>query len=58
MLDKHFVTASAGSGTRGTYATTLTYPASAAGSATVKVWEPSAENGEPLGTVEIPVTLG
>ena len=58
VLDKHFVTATSGSGTRGTYATTLTYPAGTTGSATVKVWEPSAENGQPLGTVEIPVQLG
>ncbi len=58
VLDKHFVTATSGSGTRGTYATTLAYPAGTTGSATVKVWEPSAENGQPLGTVEIPVQLG
>ena len=58
VLDKHFVTATSGSGTRGTYATTLTYPAGATGSATVKVWEPSAENGQPLGTVDFPVSLG
>jgi germination protein M len=58
VLDKHFVTASSGSGTRGTYATTLTFPSGQTGSATVKVWEPSAENGQPLGTVEIPVRLG
>ncbi|MGZ4382061.1 MAG: GerMN domain-containing protein [Gaiellaceae bacterium] len=58
VLDKHFVTATSGSGTRGTYATTLTFPTGTTGSATVKVWEPSAENGQPLGTVEIPVQLG
>ena len=58
VLDKHFVTATSGSGTRGTYATTLTFPSGTTGSATVKVWEPSAENGQPLGTVEIPVNLG
>jgi germination protein M len=58
VLDKHFVTATSGSGTRGTYATTLTFPAGQTGSATVKVWEASAENGQPLGTVEIPVQLG
>jgi len=58
VLDKHFVTATAGSGTRGTYATTLAFPTGQTGSATAKVWEPSAENGQPLGTVEIPVQLG
>jgi hypothetical protein len=58
VLDKHFVTATSGSGTRGTYATTLIFPAGHTGSATVKVWEASAENGQPLGTVEIPVQLG
>ncbi len=58
VLDTHFVTATSGNGTRGTYATTLKYPAGQTGSATVKVWEPSAENGQPLGTVEIPVELG
>ena len=58
VLDNHFVTATSGSGTRGTYTTTLAYPTGTTGSATVKVWEPSAENGQPLGTVEIPVQLG
>jgi hypothetical protein len=58
VLDTHFVTATSGNGTRGTYATTLASPAGQKGSATVKVWEPSAENGQPLGTVEIPVQLG
>ena len=58
VLDEHYVTATSGSGTRGTYATTLTVPTGQTGSATVKVWEPSAENGQPLGTVEIPVQLG
>lgn len=58
VLDNHFVTATSGSGTRGTYATTLTFPSGQTGSATVKVWEPSAENGQPLGTVAIPVRLG
>jgi germination protein M len=58
VLDKHFVTATSGSGTRGTYATTLSYPTGTTGSATVKVWEPSAENGQPLGAVDFPVTLG
>lgn len=58
VLDRHFVTATSGSGTRGTYVTTLTYPDGQKGAATVKVWEASAENGQPLGTVEIPVQLG
>ena len=58
VLDKRFVTATSGNGTRGTYAATLTYPSGKTGPATVKVWEPSAENGQPLGTVEVPVQLG
>ena len=58
VLDKHFVTATSGSGTRGTYATTLANPDGQTGQATVKVWEASAENGQPLDTVEIPVQLG
>lgn len=58
VLDRHSVTATSGSGTRGTYVTTVAYPAGQTGAATVKVWEPSAENGQPLGTVEIPVQLG
>jgi hypothetical protein len=58
VLDKHFVTATSGSGTRGTYATTLANPDGQTGPATVKVWEASAENGQPLDTVEIPVQLG
>ena len=58
VLDGHFVTAASGTGTRGSYVTSVHFPAGRTGDATLKVWEASAENGQPLGTVEIPVRLG
>jgi hypothetical protein len=50
------VTASSGSGERGTFSATLDVDASP-GSITLVAFEPSAENGQPLHTVRIPLTL-
>jgi hypothetical protein len=48
------VTATSGSGTRGTFDTTISFTAS--GSISLVAYEPSAENGQPLHTVRIPLT--
>jgi germination protein M len=49
-----FVTASSGSGTRGTYDTTISFPHTG-GPLTLVAYEPSAENGKPLHLVRIPL---
>jgi hypothetical protein len=53
LLQK-FVTATSGSGTRGTYETTLTF-SDALVPRWLEVFEPSAENGRPLHMVRIPL---
>jgi hypothetical protein len=52
---KETVTASAGAPSRGTFDVALTAPAS--GSAEVVAYEPSAEDGSPLHTVRVPITI-
>jgi germination protein M len=52
-----FVTASSGSGTRGTYDTTISFPHTG-GPITLVAYEPSAENGKPLHVVRIPLREG
>jgi Immunoglobulin-like domain of bacterial spore germination/Sporulation and spore germination len=49
-----FVTASSGSGTRGTYDTTISFPHTG-GPLTLVAYEPSAENGKPVHVVRIPL---
>ena len=50
------VTATSGSGTRGTFDTTISFTAN--GSIWLVAYEPSAENGQPLHTVRIPLVAG
>jgi hypothetical protein len=57
LLVAETVTASSGSGERGTYEATLDVDASP-GPITLVAFEPSAENGQPLHTVTVPLTLG
>lgn len=52
---KQTVTASEGAPNRGTFDVTLTSPAS--GAAEIVAFEPSAENGQPLHTVTVPITV-
>jgi germination protein M len=52
-----FVTASSGSGTRGTYDTTISF-SHTGGPITLVAYEPSAENGKPLHVVRIPLREG
>jgi Immunoglobulin-like domain of bacterial spore germination/Sporulation and spore germination len=49
----HFATATSGSGTRGTYDVSIRIPGTGAGK--LVVFESSAENGQPLHQVEIPL---
>jgi hypothetical protein len=56
-LAERFVTATSGTGERGTFATTIAIPADLRGPVTLVVFEPSAENGEPLHVVRIPLVV-
>ena len=56
VLVAETVTASSGSGERGTYEATLDAGATP-GPITLVAFEPSAENGQPIHQVEIPLTL-
>jgi Immunoglobulin-like domain of bacterial spore germination/Sporulation and spore germination len=57
LLTEETVTASSGSGERGTFEATLDVDAPP-GPITLVAYEPSAEDGTPLHTVTIPLTLG
>jgi hypothetical protein len=52
-----FVTATSGSGTRGTFDTTISFPHTG-GPITLVAYEPSAANGKPLHIVRIPLNEG
>jgi len=54
QLAQKVVTATSGSGTRGTYAGTLTFPDTVT-PRWLEVYEPSAENGRPLHKMRIPL---
>jgi germination protein M len=56
VLAKRFLTATSGSGTRGTFSGTLTFPEQAAGTGLVlTAYEDSAENGQRIHVVRIPL---
>jgi hypothetical protein len=57
VIWKDFVMASSGTGTRGTWSKTITLPAGTTGPITLRMFEPSAEDGRPLGQVDIPLTV-
>jgi Immunoglobulin-like domain of bacterial spore germination/Sporulation and spore germination len=57
VLTGETVTATSGSGQRGTFSATLDVDA-APGPITLVAFEPSAENGRPIHTVTVPLTLG
>jgi hypothetical protein len=52
-----FTTATCGTGCRGDYSEAVRYEVDRTQSGTVRVYESSAENGEPINVVDIPVTL-
>jgi hypothetical protein len=56
LLKRTFTTATSGTGTRGTFDTTVTVPAHE-GDVTVVAYEASAEDGRPLHVVEVPLEL-
>jgi germination protein M len=57
-LSEHFVTATSGSGTRGTFATTIAVPVQPRSEAvTLVAYEASAADGKPIHVVRIPLTL-
>lgn len=58
VIAHHFVTATSGSGTRGTFDITASYPAGHAGPGKLVVYESSAKDGSRIHVVEIPVQLG
>ena len=57
IVAKHFVTATSGSGTRGTFDVTVPYPAGHAGLGKLVVYESSAKDGSRVHVVEIPLRL-
>ena len=57
VIAKHFVTATSGSGTRGTFDVTVPYPAGHAGLGKLVVYESSAKDGSRIHVVEISVRL-
>lgn len=56
-IARSFTTATCGTGCRGDYAKSLSYNVSRQQQGTIEVFEESAENGEPINVVKIPVTL-
>jgi hypothetical protein len=57
ILSEDFTTATCGSGCLGTYRTRVRFRTDQKQRGSIQVFESSAENGEPLHMVEIPVTL-
>ena len=58
VLAKKFVTATSGSGTRGTFDTVLAVPNASPGDVTLVAYEDNAANGKPFHVVRIPLKLG
>ena len=57
VIAKHFVTATSGSGTRGTFDFTVPYPSGHGGLGKLVVYESSAKDGSRINVVPIPVQL-
>jgi Immunoglobulin-like domain of bacterial spore germination/Sporulation and spore germination len=57
VIAHHFVTATSGSGTRGTFDFTVPFATSHSGPGKLVVYELSAENGQRIHQVEIPIQL-
>jgi hypothetical protein len=57
LIKTHFVTATSGSGTRGTFDFTVPFTVTRAGMGKLVVYERSAENGRRIHQVEIPLRL-
>jgi germination protein M len=57
VLYEHFQMATSGTGTRGTFDFTLDATMAAHGTAMLRLWEPSANDGSDTNVVEIPVVI-
>jgi hypothetical protein len=57
VIAKHFVTATSGSGTRGTFDVTIPYPTGHGGPGELVVYESSAKDGSRIHVVKIPIRL-
>ena len=57
VIAKQFVTATSGSGTRGTFDVTVPYPAGHGGPGKLVVFESSAKDGSRIHVIELPVRL-
>jgi immunoglobulin-like protein involved in spore germination/sporulation and spore germination protein len=57
VLARRFTTATSGSGTRGTFDTTLSVPAGHGGDVTLVAYENSAANGDRINVVRVPLKL-
>lgn len=57
VLYDHFVMATSGTGTRGTFSQVITFPTAATGAATLRVWEASAKDGSDINIVSFPLSL-
>lgn len=57
LFDQH-VTATSGTGTRGTWSQQVTLPAGTSGGVTLRVLEYSAKDGSPTNQVDVPLTVG
>ena len=57
VIARHFVTATSGSGTRGTFDFTVEYPAGHSGPGKLVVYESSAKDGSRIHVIEIPLQL-
>ena len=57
VLYEHYVTATSGSGTRGTFSQVIDVVGAHAGAATLRVWEASAKDGSDLHVVTIPLVI-
>jgi hypothetical protein len=57
VIAKHFVTATSGNGTRGTFDVQVSYASAATGTGSLVVFERSAANGKRIHQVSIPVVL-
>jgi hypothetical protein len=58
VLAHHFVTATSGSGTRGTFDFAAQFTAAQSGPGKLVVYEISAANGSRIHQVEVPVRIG
>ena len=58
LLKTHFVTATSGTGTRGTFDFSVPFTSPSAGTGKLVVYELSAKDGSRIHQVEIPVRMG